>query len=355
MLFPVLVVLPSICCVAYSLYLDEQFIHQVIPGEHGNNEMLEYNTRDIPKVRSFNELFPVEDGNLDLPNTKVFDSQAESRDSEKNNLASAVLVLPGDNDPAAETPQVPGENDPLVETPCIPGINGVIVGNDLTVNTHEVPLENDFTVETPKLPVTNGHKGASALGVNYHALGEPGEHATDQLNPETDKDSQNSNPSDEIEHVFEEDLYENINWQHIYRTGRLAYTATDPDKYFSNEIHETRDSSCRQVEDTVYVDECVPFTEKTCHTQQKEQCSEIQENNCTAEVETMKEEVCFNVTDLVCQLIGRVEYKIQDKSTRLECTNSSRTVCNSVSLLEVILLFIYRFELLSDHYYKLNY
>lgn len=331
MLFPVLVVLPSICCVVHSLYLDEQFLPQVIPGEHGNNEMLEYNTREISKVRSFNGLFPVEDGYLDLSNTKVFDSQAESRDSEKNNLASTVL-----NDPAAETPEVPGENDPLVETPGIPGNNRVIVGNDLTVNTHEVPLENDFTVETPKLPVKNGHKGASP-GVNYHALGE---HATDQLIPGTDKDLQISNPSDEIEHVFGKDPYENNNWQHIYRTGRLAYTATDPDKYFSNEIHETRDSNCRQVDDTVYVDECVPFTEKTCYTQQKEQCSEIQENNCTAEVDTMKEEVCFNVTDLVCQLIGRVEYKIQDKSTRLECTNSSRTVCNSVSLLEVILLLL---------------
>ena len=348
MLFTVLVVLPSIWCGAHELYLDEQFIPQVIPGEHGNNEMLEYNILEIPKVSSLNNLLPVEDGKADLRNKKVFDSQTESRNSEKNNLASAVGGLLGKDDPTAETREVPGENDPLIETPEILGKNGVIVGNDLTVNTLEVPVENDFTVETPKLPVTNGHKGALP-GENYHALGEHGEHTTDQFNPETDKDSQNSNPSDEIENVFEEDLYENINRQHIYRTGRLAYTATDPDEYFSNEIHETRDSICRQVEDTVYVEECVPFTEKTCYTQQKEQCSEIQENNCTAEIDTFKEEVCFNVTDLVCQLIGRVEYKIQDESTRLECTNSSRTICNSVSLLEVILLFIYRFELLPDH------
>ena len=124
--------------------------------------------------------------------------------------------------------------------------------------------------------------------------------------------------------------YESQDWYHSLGTGRIAYKPTDPDHYFSNEVHEAKNKDCRPIEKTVYVDECIPYVEKTCYTQQKEVCKDIQEKNCTAVIDELDELICFNMTDLACELEEKVEYKTRDESTKLVCSKSTQTVCDSV-------------------------
>merc|ERR1711915_256546 len=54
----------------------------------------------------------------------------------------------------------------------------------------------------------------------------------------------------------------------------------------------------------------IPYTEKTCYTQQREQCKEVYEKNCTAVIDEFEERECFDVTELMCSLVE--EHPVRD-------------------------------------------
>ena len=120
-------------------------------------------------------------------------------------------------------------------------------------------------------------------------------------------------------------------------TGRSTYEAIDPDYYTPDEIRKQGDKKdCHPVEKTVYVDECLPYVEKTCFTQQKEMCKDVSEKNCTAVIDQFEERVCFNVTELLCQLAENVQYEMVDETYTVQrCTQVSDRVCDTVYDLSV--------------------
>lgn len=114
----------------------------------------------------------------------------------------------------------------------------------------------------------------------------------------------------------------------------------DAQYYTPDEIFKSGDKKdCHPVEKIVYVNECVPFVEKTCYTQQKEVCKDIFENNCTAVVDQFEDRQCIDVTELLCSLAEVVEYEIVDESYSVQrCTTVSDRVCDTVYDLAVSIL-----------------
>merc|ERR1712126_447076 len=88
---------------------------------------------------------------------------------------------------------------------------------------------------------------------------------------------------------------------------------------------------CHYVDKIVYKDECVPYVEKTCYTQQEEHCEDMFEKNCTAVIDEFEERECFEVTELQCQLSESIQYEVvQESYTVLRCTRTSDRVCDTV-------------------------
>ena len=111
----------------------------------------------------------------------------------------------------------------------------------------------------------------------------------------------------------------------------------DPAYYTPDEIQKQGDKKdCHPVEKTIYVDECVPYVERTCYTQQKEVCKDITEKNCTAVIDQYEDRACFNVTELLCQLAENVQYEMVDETYTVQrCTKVSDRVCDTVYDLSV--------------------
>merc|ERR1712002_535284 len=66
-------------------------------------------------------------------------------------------------------------------------------------------------------------------------------------------------------------------------TGRKEYEVIDQAHYAPNEIYKSGDhDDCHYVDKLVYKDQCIPYVEKTCYTQQEEICEDVFEKNCTA-------------------------------------------------------------------------
>merc|ERR1712025_638303 len=77
---------------------------------------------------------------------------------------------------------------------------------------------------------------------------------------------------------------------------------------------------CHMVEKVVFENQCEPYVERTCYTQNKESCVTKAFKNCTGVIETNVERVCFDVNELVCYLEEKV---IND----VTCTNSVEFNC----------------------------
>merc|ERR1712142_1373780 len=82
------------------------------------------------------------------------------------------------------------------------------------------------------------------------------------------------------------------------------------------------------VEKVVFKNQCEPYTETTCWTQNQEQCEPVLYNNCTGVIETDIERVCSDVNELVCDLVEAIHYKI-DMTTKddYQCTNVETPNC----------------------------
>jgi len=120
-------------------------------------------------------------------------------------------------------------------------------------------------------------------------------------------------------------------------TGNVEYKPIDTEYYTPNEVYESGDKQdCHPVEKLVYKDECIPYKEKTCFTQQQETCKDVFEKNCTAVIDTFDVRECFNVTELICKLAETIEYEMAEEDYTVQrCTSTSERVCDTVSDLAV--------------------
>ena len=105
-------------------------------------------------------------------------------------------------------------------------------------------------------------------------------------------------------------------------TGNDMYKPIDPEHYTPDEVYKAANKDdCHPVEKLTYVDECIPYVEKTCFTQQKELCKDVYEKNCTAVIDEYEERECFDVTELICQLGENVQYEMVDETYTVQrCT-----------------------------------
>merc|ERR1712168_885201 len=115
-------------------------------------------------------------------------------------------------------------------------------------------------------------------------------------------------------------------------TGRKEYQVIDQAHYAPNEIYKAGDhDDCHYVDKVVYKDQCIPYVEKTCYTQQEEICEDVFEKNCTAVIDDTDERECFEVTELICQLSETIDYNVvQETYTVLRCTRTSERVCDTI-------------------------
>merc|ERR1739845_193338 len=99
----------------------------------------------------------------------------------------------------------------------------------------------------------------------------------------------------------------------------------DPDYYSQNEVYKIKDK-----------DDCLPYIEKTCYTQQVEQCKDVYEKNCTSVIDESEHRECFDVTELICKLVENIQYEMVDETYTVQrCTRVTDRVCDTVYDLDV--------------------
>merc|ERR1712202_7696 len=79
-----------------------------------------------------------------------------------------------------------------------------------------------------------------------------------------------------------------------------------------------KDPYCHKVEKVISENKCEPYTEKTCWTQNQETCQPELFKNCTGVIETNIERVCFNVNELVCNLVEAVHYETLEETYQVQ-------------------------------------
>jgi len=87
------------------------------------------------------------------------------------------------------------------------------------------------------------------------------------------------------------------------------------------------------VEKVVFENQCEPYTETTCYTQNKESCVTKPFNNCTGVIETKVERVCFDVNELVCDLVEAIHYETLEETYHTRCKGASLVRTGCVTLL----------------------
>merc|ERR1712098_617206 len=82
---------------------------------------------------------------------------------------------------------------------------------------------------------------------------------------------------------------------------------------------------CHMEEKVVFENQCEPYTEKTCWTQNEEDCKPVMYKNCTGVIQTKVDRVCFNVNELVCSLVEAIHYETLEERSRLKCARLMST------------------------------
>merc|ERR1712240_325294 len=115
-------------------------------------------------------------------------------------------------------------------------------------------------------------------------------------------------------------------------TGNDQYKPVDPSYSTPDEVYKAGDKDdCHPVEEIVYENKCLPYVEKTCFTQQQEQCKDVYEKNCTAVIDEFEERECFDVTELMCSLAESIQYEMVDETYTVQrCTGVTDRVCDTV-------------------------
>merc|ERR1711875_163558 len=92
-------------------------------------------------------------------------------------------------------------------------------------------------------------------------------------------------------------------------TGNDKYNPVDPSYNTNEEVYKAADKDdCHPVERLVYEEKCIPYMEKTCYTQQREQCKE--EYEMVDETYTVQR--CTGVTDRVCDTVYDLAQSTKD-------------------------------------------
>merc|ERR1712002_1124277 len=83
-------------------------------------------------------------------------------------------------------------------------------------------------------------------------------------------------------------------------------------------------------EKVIFENQCEPYTEQTCWTQNVEDCKPVMYNNCTGVIETNIERVCFNVNELVCNLVEAIHYETLEETYQVQrCFTGKDRVCDT--------------------------
>merc|ERR1712243_529263 len=91
-----------------------------------------------------------------------------------------------------------------------------------------------------------------------------------------------------------------------------------------------KDPYCHMVEKVVFENQCEPYVERTCYTQNKESCVTKPFNNCTGVIETNIERVCFDVNELVCDLVEAIHYETLEETYQVQrCFTGKDRVCDT--------------------------
>jgi len=86
---------------------------------------------------------------------------------------------------------------------------------------------------------------------------------------------------------------------------------------------------------TDYVDKCEDYDEETCVTQNKEHCDKNPVKTCTSVVKTVIDRACFNVTELVCELVESINYLTVEETFHVQrCYTAKDRVCDTVHEIE---------------------
>merc|ERR1712193_326352 len=89
--------------------------------------------------------------------------------------------------------------------------------------------------------------------------------------------------------------------------------------------------NCHWEQKTTFQDRCEDYDEKTCWTQNEEQCSSYLVTTCTPVVNTGVDRRCFNVTELICELVESVHYRQVEENFHVQsCYTTKDRVCDTV-------------------------
>jgi len=94
--------------------------------------------------------------------------------------------------------------------------------------------------------------------------------------------------------------------------------------------YSQKEIKCRDEERVQFVDKCVPYESETCYTQVEENCEMEPFPNCTGIIETKAERKCFDVKELVCGLVEKVDYfTVQEDYLVQVCSTVKERVCDT--------------------------
>ena len=87
---------------------------------------------------------------------------------------------------------------------------------------------------------------------------------------------------------------------------------------------------CHMEEKVIFENQCEPYTEKTCWTQNEEECKPAMYKNCTGVIQTKVDRVCFNVNELVCSLVEAIHYETLEETYQVQrCFTGKDRVCDT--------------------------
>merc|ERR1712002_392983 len=104
------------------------------------------------------------------------------------------------------------------------------------------------------------------------------------------------------------------------------YPTPAPTQEYNPDIGQTnvggygvnKDPYCHMVEKVVFENQCEPYTEQTCWTQNQEECKPAMYKNCTGVIETNIERVCFDVNELVRDLVEAIHYETLEETYQVQ-------------------------------------
>jgi len=89
--------------------------------------------------------------------------------------------------------------------------------------------------------------------------------------------------------------------------------------------------NCHMEQETKFVDRCLPYVETTCWTQNEEDCKGYHVTTCTPVIETDIDRRCFNVTELICELVETVNYRQVEENFHVQsCYTTKDRICDTV-------------------------